>query len=135
MSEHKEASTGCVIKTAELFTFINQRRQSEGKAPIEHSSMVTRCTLRFNVDKQRGIDFSQPQVVIDAADLKVLEQVINAQFELYLSDDLKRLCQNQAKATPKQRPATPLPPAASPAAPQEEGKGLMSRIKGMFGGD
>lgn len=133
MTKHEEK--GCTIKTAELFSFINDRRRSDGKEPIEHSTIATRCTLRFNVDKQRGTDFSQEQIVVDEADLAVLEQMINAQFELYLSGELNRLCRNKAAAAPKARPATQLPPATP--APQEEEKkeGLMSRLKGMFGGD
>jgi hypothetical protein len=133
MSEQGNAATGCVIKTADLFNFINERRQSDGKQPIEHSSIATRCTLRFNVDKQRGADFSQAQVTLDRSDIPVLEQLVNAQFELYLSGELARLCQGSAPAAAKTRRAAPPPPTA--AAEPEDKKGLMSRLKGMFGND
>ncbi len=133
MSEQGNAATGCVIKTADLFNFINERRQSDGKQPIEHSSIATRCTLRFNVDKQRGADFSQVQVTLDQADIPVLEQLVNAQFELYLSGELARLCQGKTPAAAKKRAATP--PTAAAAAEPEDKKGLMSRLKGMFGND
>ncbi len=139
MSEQEKNAASCTISTADLFNFINNQRKHNQQQPVENTTIATRCTLRFNIDKQRGVDFSQDRIVVARSDLPVLEQVINSQFELFLDGDLERLCHGIKGGTKPAAPRPQLAPA-KPAAPattakETEKRGLASRIKGIFGGE
>ncbi|MGD8593833.1 MAG: hypothetical protein PVF82_13415 [Gammaproteobacteria bacterium] len=134
MSNPKEAGNHCVIVVADLFAKINAQRKLIKRPPIEERAMASRCTLRFNVDKQRGVNFNDEKILVAADEIPVLEKMVNELFGVYFENELGRLCIKPK--TPSVKRARPIPPlqVAAPATVQPEKTGLMSKIKRLFGG-
>ena len=132
MSNNNPATGKCTLVVAKLFELINNKRKMRSLTPVEHGAIVSRCTLRFNIDKARGIDFSEETVVLEPEDVDALEQMVNEQFNCNFEGEVKRLC-----VKPKPAPAVSEPtlsfdiPASTQVEPEPE-KGLFSGIKKMF---
>ncbi|MGD8569073.1 MAG: hypothetical protein PVJ39_13375 [Gammaproteobacteria bacterium] len=136
MSDPAEAGNHCVIVVADLIAKINAQRKLINRTPVEDRAISTRCTLRFNVDKQRGVDFSAEKVLIAPDEVEVLENIVNELFGVYFQGEVSRLCARSRAAAAKSRPARPVPrPQAAPVAVPEPPKiGLLSRLMGLFSG-
>lgn len=134
MSNPQQAGDRCIIVVAELFAKINAQRKLLKRTPIEERAMASRCTLKFNVDKKRGVDFSAERIVVARDDLAVLEKIVNELFGVYFDGEIRRLCVKPK--TPAVKPAPAILPSqvAAAATIQPENTGLMSKIKRLFGG-
>lgn len=139
MSDTNSATDGCILEVAKLFERINEGRMMRSLPPVENNAMASRCNLRFNLDKNRGIDFNQGTVTIARADIEVLEQLVNEQFNCKLEGVVERLCVRPRKTTPAETLIKPvLPELSQQPQPQpltETESGLLSRIKKIFGGE
>lgn len=134
MSNPTETGNHCVIVVEELFAKINAQRKLLGRTPIENQAMASRCTLRFNVDKQRGVDFSAEKILVARDEIPVLEKLVNELFGIYFEGEVRRLC-----VKPKVPAAKPVGldsylPQSTAMATKSEKTGLLSRLKGLFGG-
>lgn len=135
MSNPTEAGNHCIIVVADLFAKINAQRKLLKRTPIEDRAMASRCTLRFNVDKQRGVDFSNEKILVAPNEIELLEKIVNELFGVYFEGEVRKLCAKPK--TPAVKRARPIPPLQAPAVPtpQPEKTGLMSKIKRIFGGE
>ena len=134
MGNSTPAGDICVIITADLFGKINKQRKLLNRAPVENQAMASRCTLRFNVDKQRGVDFGIDTVVIDSDDMPLLEKIINDLFGVYFENEIRKLCVKPKTHTPRSLENIQLPPLVPDTPSVPEHTGLLSRLKGLFGG-
>lgn len=134
MSNPTEAGNHCVIVVADLFAKINAQRKLLHRTPIENQAMASRCTLRFNVDKQRGVDFSAEKVLIGQDEIPVLEKIVNELFGVYFEGEVRRLCVKPKPPAPKPVDIDPFPPLTPELTGEPEKTGLLSMLKGLFGG-
>ena len=136
MNNPTEAGGPCVIIVADLFAKISAQRKLLHRPPIEEQAMASRCTLRFNSDKQRGVDFSAERVLINPNELELLEKIVNELFGLYFEGELGKLCVKPKPVAPK--PATDTISSLPEISPADLGEpvkpGLLSRLIGLFGG-
>jgi hypothetical protein len=133
MSKEETAPSGYTLEVARLFERVNAERKMRSLPPVENSAMASRCTLRFNIDKPRGLDFNQKTVVLAPEDVEALEQLVNDQFDCRLEGVVERLCA-KPKVVPKPAPVVPqMAPELQPS--DQDESGLMSKIKKIFGGD
>lgn len=135
MSDTTQAENHCVIVVADLFAKINAQRKLLHRTPIEERAMASRCTLRFNVDKQRGVDFGAEKILVARDEIDLLENMVNELFGVYFHGELRRLCAKPKPAAPK---AASLPPAMPELSPMELDDpvkpSLLTRLKSLFGG-
>ena len=133
MNNPTVAGNHCIIVVADLFAKINAQRKLIKRTPIEDRAIASRCTLRFNVDKRRGVDFSNEKILVAADEIELLENIVNELFGVYFEGEVRKLCaKSKSAAVERDRPLPPLQPAVSPTRP--ENAGFMSKIKRMFGG-
>jgi hypothetical protein len=132
MSNPKVAGDHCIIIVAELFAKINSQRKLLKRTPIEERAMASRCTLRFNIDKQRGVDFSAEKILVEPDEIPLLERIVNEQFGVYLEGELSKLCAKPKTPVVKRARPAPMPPVAAPVRVQPVKTGLASRIKRLF---
>jgi len=136
MNNPIEAGNRCVIIVADLFAKINAQRKLIHRPPIEERALTSRLTLRFNVDKQRDVDFSAEKILIDPAEVELLEKIVNENFGLYFNGEISRLCTRPKPPAPK--PAVEnipsLPEISLPEHSEPQKPGLLSRLMGLFGG-
>ena len=136
MSNPKSAGDHCVIVVADLFAKINAQRKLLKRTPIEERAMASRCTLRFNIDKPRGVDFSAEKILVAADEIPVLEKMVNELFGLYFNGELGRLCIKPKQPVVRRAQSARSPQVAAAAAIQPippEKTGLVSKIKRLFG--
>ena len=131
MSNPSITDSQCIIVVEDLFTKINTQRKLLNRTPIENQAMATRLTLRFSVDKQRGVDFSAEKVLITPDEVDLLEKTVNELFGLFFDGELGRLCAKPKALEPVSASAIPPTPEPSPA---PEKAGLISKLKSIFGG-
>jgi hypothetical protein len=135
MSDPLIAGSKQVIVVADLFEKINSQRKLLTKPPVENQAMATRLTLRFNVDKKRGVDFSAEKILIAPDEINILEKIINELFGIYFEDVVSRLCMAPVVTAPIPVDPEPVIPATSPElAHKSEKTGMLSKLKGLFGG-
>jgi len=134
MGNPTQAGDICVIITADLFAKINKQRKLLNRGPIENQAIASRCTLRFSVDKQRDVDFGKDTVVIAAEDIQILEKIINELFDVHFENEVRKLCVKPKIQTPKSLENIQLPPLVPETPSVSESTGLLSRLKGLFGG-
>ena len=132
MSNPKDAGDHCIIVVADLFNKINSQRKLLKRTPVEERAMVSRLTLRFNVDKQRGVDFGAEKILIAPNEIALLEKLVNELFGVYFDGELIKLCANRAKTQTVKRARPVPPPPVVTAQIQPEKAGLASRIKRLF---
>lgn len=132
MSNENNASGGCTLEVARLFERVNAGRKMRSLPPVEKSAMASRCNLRFNLEKKRGIDFNQETIVIAPDDVDALEQLLNEQFDCMLEGIVAKLC-----IKPKETSTTPISQVPElipqPKEQIEVDTGLMTKIKKIFG--
>lgn len=131
-----QAGEACQIVVDDLFAMINSRRKMMRLEPVENRAMASRCTLRFNLGQQRGVDFNKKTVSIATADMSVLRDMVNDQFGVNFENELTRLCAKAEAVTPP-RMVTSHAPLAEPepepvSIPQKTGFG--SKLKRLFNG-
>lgn len=133
MSDPSIVGSQCVIVVEDLFEKINSQRKLLSKPPVENQAMATRLTLRFNVDKKRGVDFSSEQVLIAPDELDLLEKTVNELFGLYFEGVISKLCMapKAPEPAPIMRDVEDLPPELEF---EPEKTGMLSKLKGLFGG-
>lgn len=136
MSEGSIAPGNCTLEVARLFERINSGRKMRSLPPVENSAIASRCNLRFNLDKKRGVDFTQKSVVIAIEDIVVLEQLLNEQFDCHLEGAVDKLCVRPQLA----KEVEAEPETAEEEEEQEPPKTvaeerLMSKIRKIFGGE
>lgn len=149
MSKPLARGEACQLVVDDLFAMINTRRKMFRLEPVEKRAMASRCTLRFNLGRQRGVDFNNEKISITAEDMQALATMVNEQFGVNFENELITLC-NKKKAEPAapsmvraqvRKPATAPTPAAAPALapipvpkaiPEKSGFG--ARLKRLFGG-
>jgi hypothetical protein len=135
MSNPTGAGNHCVIIVADLFAKINAQRKLLTRTPIEDRAMASRCTLRFNIDKQRGVDFSAEKILIEPDEIELLEKMVNELFGIYFDGEVRRMC-----VKPEAPPSKPanldsyIPETSTQMTIEPEKTGLLSRLKGLFGG-
>lgn len=134
MSNPTEGDNYCVIVVADLFAKINAQRKLLHRSPVEDRAMASRCTLRFNVDKQRGIDFNAEKINVAWHELDMLEKMVNELFGIYFNGEVRRLCAKRKEpiAMPVSPPPLPAVTAMKPGKPVKGG--LFSWFRNMFGG-
>lgn len=135
MSNPSEAAGNhCIIVVADLFAKINAQRKLLKRPPIEDRAIASRCTLRFNADKQRGVDFTAEKILVAAHEIQLLEKIVNELFGVYFEGEVQKLCAK--RNTPTVKRTRPMPPPQMAAVPtvQSEKSGLLSKLKRMFGG-
>ena len=116
------------ITPAALFELINEKRRQLNRTPIDYGAMATRLALKSNITAPGAFDFNAPKLKLTAEHLRLLEEIVNDQFDLYLKNTLARHCvfhSASAQSKPKARPAAPEP---QPSAPR-------SKLKRLFGRD
>lgn len=138
MNNPDETGERCTLVVADLFAAVNARRKLFKQAPIETRAMASRCTLRFNLDRPRGVDFTAETISIDPADMSILEAMVNDQFDVDFDDELRKLCVKPHRPAVRAVPATPSPapppePDVKVAAVEPQHSGLGSRLKRLFG--
>lgn len=132
MSIPREAGDHCIIVVADLFAKINSQRKLLKRTPIEERAMASRLTLRFNVDKKRGVDFGAEKILVAPDEIALLEKIVNELFGAYFEGELIKLCAKHKTAPVKRaRPVPPKPVAAAIPMPQQK-SGLASKIKRLF---
>ena len=135
MSDPSIVGSNCIIVVANLFEKINSQRKLLHKPPIENQAMASRLTLRFNVDKQRGVDFSADEILIEPGEIDLLEKTINELFGLYFEDMVSRMC-----VAPKVPEPTPMSvdsdisDIVTGLELEPEKTGMFSKLKRLFGG-
>jgi hypothetical protein len=134
MSNSTEAGNHCIIIVADLFAKINAQRKLLKRPPIEDRAIASRCTLRFNADKQRGVDFTTEKILVASHEIALLEKIVNELFGVYFEGEVQKLCVK--RKTPTAKRTRPMPPPQMAMAPpaQTEKTGLVSKLKRMFGG-
>jgi len=135
MSNPTQAGNHCIIIVADLFAKINSQRKLLKRTPIEERAMASRCTLRFNVDKQRGVDFSAEKILVAPNEIDLLEKMVNDLFGVYFEGEVGRLCAKQKAQVVKRARPVPPPQTVAVAAIEPEKTGLVSKIKRLFGGN
>lgn len=133
MNNPAEAGNHCVIIVADLFAKINAQRKLLHRTPIEERAMASRCTLRFNVDKQRGVDFGAEKILIDPDEIELLEKIVNDLFGIYFQGEIRRLCVKPKAPAPKPVDSLPLPDLSPIDLGEPVKVGLLARLKGLFG--
>jgi hypothetical protein len=134
MSNSTEAGNHCIIVVADLFAKINAQRKLLKRPPIEDRAIASRCTLRFNADKQRGVDFTADKILVASQEIPLLEKIVNELFGVYFEGEVRKLCAKSKTPTVKRTRPMPPPQAAVVPAVQPEKSGLVSKLKRMFGG-
>jgi hypothetical protein len=134
MSNSTEAGNHCIIVVADLFAKINAQRKLLKRPPVEDRAIASRCTLRFNADKQRGVDFTTEKILVASHEIPLLEKIVNELFGVYFEGEVQKLCA-KPKTPPAKRTQSMPPPQMAMAAPaQTKNSGLVSKLKRMFGG-
>jgi hypothetical protein len=134
VSNPEQTNNVCIIVVADLFAKINAQRKLLRRPPVEERAMASRCTLRFNIDRPRQVDFSAEKIVLTSDDMVLLEKVVNDQFGLQFDGELRKLCLKvERPAAEPASPESPLEEVAEAPSQAEEG-GLMAKIKRLFGG-
>ena len=134
MNQPAEAGDHCVIIVADLFAKINSQRKLLKQPPVEERAMASRCTLRFNVDKQRGVDFNAEKILVAPHEIAMLEKMVNELFGVFFENEVIRLCVKPKTPVVKRARVIP-PPSVAAAVTMEPAKsGLVSKIKRLFGG-
>ena len=132
MSNPQEGDRYTIV-VAELFAKINAQRKLLKRTPIEDRAMVSRCTLRFNIDRQRKVDFSADKIIVAPEDMTVLEKMVNDQFGVYFDGELSRLCVKIEKPVVESAHVVLPSEAFDEAMMPPEKTGLVSKIKRLFG--
>lgn len=134
MSNPLQPDGPCHIVVNNLFSMINTRRKMLHLDPIENRAMASRCTLRFNLDRQRGVDFNNETISIAGQDMPILRDMINGQFGVNFENELISLCtKTQAEATPRMVTThAPLPEPEPEVVVRQTGFG--ARLKRLFSG-
>jgi hypothetical protein len=127
-----DVSDHCIIVVAELFAMINAQRKLLKRPPIEDRAMASRCTLRFNINRQRKVDFGGEKIVLTPDEMTALQKMVNEQFGVYFEGELTRLCAKPKVPAVKRTRVTPPPQAMAPPPVQAEKTGLVSKIKRLF---
>lgn len=129
------SGTPCQIIVADLFAMINARRKLFLLDPVEQRAMASRCTLRFNLDRKRGVDFSNEKIAVEAQDMDMLEAVVNDQFGVNFDGELLNLCASNKKVKIEIPPMEePIEQVIIESEPQKK-SGFGSKIKRLFGGN
>jgi len=136
MSNPADVRNKCIIVVEDLFNKINAQRKLLHRTPIENQALATRCTLRFNIGEQRGVDFTAEKILIAPSEVAVLEKMVNELFGVYFEGEVRKLCAKSKPKAPEPRAADldSFLPQAALSTEVTEKTGLFSRIKGIFGG-
>jgi len=136
MSNQLDPGKSCQIVVADLFAMINARRKLFSMDPVEQRAMASRCTLRFNLERKRGVDFGNEKIAVAPQDMLALESMVNDQFGVNFEGELTTLCAKSKKpSTPTPRMVTPQTPVEQPKPEPVKKAGLGSKIKRLFGGN
>ena len=121
-----------IIALQTLCDFINSKRKSLNKTPIDRGAITTRLILKSNAAHPGRFNFEAPELMLNKEDIPILEDILNDQFGLYLKNELLRQCKSMPEEAPEQpQPATPPPISTKPESPPG---GLKSKLKKLFGG-
>jgi len=134
MGNSTEFGEQCVIIVTDLFNKINKQRKLLNRTPVENQAIASRCTLRFNVDRQRGVDFSQATIVINQVDISLLEKIVNELFDVPFDNEIRKLCAKSRPPAARNVEIDVLPPLTPEITAEPEKAGLLSFIKSLFGG-
>jgi len=134
MGNSTEFGDQCVITVADLFAKINKQRKLLNRTPVENQARASRCTLRFNIDKQRDVDFSQDKIAIDPDAIPVLEKIVNELFDIPFDGEVRKLCAKVKAPVAKHVEIDILPPLTPEITIEPEKTGLLSMLKGLFRG-
>jgi hypothetical protein len=127
-----EQEERCSITPTTLFELVNDKRRQLNKTPIDHGTMTTRLVLKCNIAHPGVFDFDAPKLVLNSAEIGALEKIVNEQFDLYLNNELQRLCTSLRPTPAPRKTAAPEPLDHMEDLTQKSG-GLKSKIKGLFG--
>lgn len=136
MHNPPEHGKPCQIVVDDLFTMINKRRKMLHLEPVENRAMASRCTLRFNLSQQRGVDFNSKKISVAAADMQTLRDMVNDQFGVDFENELNSLCAKaQTETVPRMVTThTHLPEPEPDVFAHKQQTGFGSRLKRLFGG-
>jgi len=137
MSSTEDIAPQCTIIVEELFAKINAQRKLIKKFPIEDRALISRCSLRFNLNRQSLVDFNAESITLAPKDMVALEKVVNEQFGLFFAGELNSLCVKRSKKPAADSDVSPDPSAQQKAhavaARKNKNKGLFARILRLFG--
>ncbi len=135
MSNNNNAGA-CTIVVADLFAKINNQRKMIKKPPIEERALISRLTLRFNVQGQRWVDFAGAKVSLTKEEVPALEKIINDQFGVFFTGEVARLCINQQAASRAPRRAAVIEEMVEEATeePEVEAVGFFAWLKYLITG-
>ncbi len=145
MSSSIDSSNACVIVIADLFTKISAQRKLLKQTPIEDRAMISRCTLRFNLDSHQKLDFGVERIELDDHDVANLEKVVNELFGVHFEGAIKKMCSKTVKTEMTAKSARERTMArinsinlekveVEGSKPEHADRGFVSRIKSLFGG-
>lgn len=125
----EEEGTPYILPLFQFYAAINRERRTKGLAPAEPAVISVRTGIKFSIMRRRTLNFREDKLLLNEADLQVLDRIIDQQFDVALPGGLMSLCK-----TPATEPAAKTHVAAAESAPAEaEGnlfERLFSRIKG-----
>jgi hypothetical protein len=134
MSSPDETNNRCIIVVADLFAKINAQRKLLKRTPVEERAMASRCTLRFNINRNRRVDFSAEKIVLTPEEIGELEKMVNDQFGLYFDGEIKRLCVKPPQPKKPKVERSEFELAAEFAMMEPEKTEKVSWFKRLFGG-
>lgn len=123
----EEEGTPYVLPLFQFYAAINRERRTKGLAPAEPAVISVRTGIKFSIMRRRTLNFREDKLLLNEADLQVLDRIIAQQFDVALPGGLMSLCK-----TPAAEPAAKVQSAESAPA-EAEGNlfdRLFSRIKG-----
>ncbi len=138
MSNSEDTGKLCTIVVADLFAKINAQRKLIKKTPIEDRALVSRCTLRFNINRSRWVDFAAEKITLTQEDISALEKMVNEQFGLFFAGELNSLCIKQSKRPAVQAAVeldtSEMEAAFAAASTARQSTGIIGWIMRLFGG-
>ncbi len=126
---HNQSQDFWTITPMALTELINKKRGDLNKTQIDHGSMKTHLILKASVAHPGVFDFESSELKLDADKIAILQELINAQFGIYI-EKLSRHCEFHPAKKAEKKPLRQSAPESSHNKPQ--GKGLMSKFGRMF---
>jgi hypothetical protein len=108
-----------VLPMSEYYASINRERRAKWLQSAEPAVISVRTGIKFSIMRRRTLNFRENKLILSEADLRVLDQIVEQQFDVSLAGGLRSLC-TVAPSTHNAAGGTKVP-----------GKGVLSRL---FGG-
>ncbi len=84
--------TRYVLPVTEYYASINRERRAKWLQPAEPAVISVRTGIKFSIMRRRTLNFRENKLILSEADLRVLDQIIEQQFDVSLAGGLRSLC-------------------------------------------